>query len=71
MDTGIRFMFKNEKNDELRLTFELINKHPESLKSITEEMYPYIRERGDELYNDKELCKETISKSLHYERIHT
>ena len=61
MDTGIRYMFKNEKNEELKYCYELISKHPESLKSITEEMDPYIRERGDELYNNKELAKDTIS----------
>jgi hypothetical protein len=64
MDTGIRLMFKNEKSDELKGAYELISKHPESLKAITDEMDPYIRERGDELYNDKELSRDTISKTI-------
>lgn len=57
-------MFKNEKNDELKSAYELISKHSDSLKSITDEMDPYIRERGDELYNDKELSRDTISKTI-------
>lgn len=64
-------MFKNEKNDELKSAFQLISKHPDSLKSITEEMDPYIRERGDELYNDKELCKDTVSKNLLMVRVYS
>ena len=64
-------MFKNEKNEELKLTFELISKHPDSFKSITEEMDPYIRERGEELYNNKELCKDTISKNKFNYRIYS
>lgn len=71
MDTGIRSMFKNEKNDELKLAYELISKHPDSLKSITEEMDPYIRERGDELFNDKELSRDTISIKDNYYRVYS
>lgn len=71
MDTGIRSMFKNEKNDELKLAYELISKHPDSLKSITEEMDPYIRERGDELFNDKELSRDTISIKDNYFRVYS
>jgi len=58
METGIRFMFVNKKDTELQESYRLISKHPESLKSITEEFDPYIRERGDELYNNKELSKD-------------
>ena len=58
METGIRYMFVNKKDLELQEAYRLISKLPESLKSITEEFDPYIRERGDELYNNKELARD-------------
>jgi hypothetical protein len=60
METGIRFMFVNKKDTELKEAFNLIIKYPESLKAITEEMDPFIRERGDELYNNKDLAKDPV-----------
>jgi hypothetical protein len=62
METGIRNMFNNKKLTELKEAYQLICKHPESLKNITDEMDPFIRERGDELYNNKDLAKDPISK---------
>jgi hypothetical protein len=64
MDTGIRNMFNNKKLNELREAYQLICKHPESLKNITDEMDPFIRERGEDLYNNKELSRDTISNYL-------
>jgi cullin-4 len=60
METGIRFMFINKKDLELKEAFRLISKNLESLKAITEEMDPFIRERGDELYNNKDLSKDPV-----------
>jgi hypothetical protein len=57
MDTGIRYMFVNKKDNDVKEAFRLISKYPDSLKSITEELDPFIRERGDELYNNKEISK--------------
>jgi hypothetical protein len=64
METGIRYMFNNKKDNELKESFRLISKHSDSLKSITDEMDPYIRERGDGLYNNKELSKDPTSKFI-------
>lgn len=62
MDTGIRYMFINKKDSDLKESFRLISKFPESLKFMTDEMDPFIRERGDELYNNKDLAKDPVSK---------
>ena len=64
MDTGIRFMLVHEKIEDLTRVFELFSKSPETLKIITEELDPYIKEKGEELFNNKELSKDTISKLL-------
>jgi hypothetical protein len=64
MDSGIRFMLINERIDELSLTYELFIKSPETLRVITDELDPYIKERGEELFNNKEISKDTISKSI-------
>ena len=63
MDTGIKSMFLNEKIDDLACIFELFSKSPETLKTITDELDPYIREKGEELFNNKELSKDTISNN--------
>jgi hypothetical protein len=62
MDTGVRYMFINKKDSDLKECFRLISKAPESLKFMTDEMDPFIRERGDELYNNKDLAKDPVSK---------
>jgi hypothetical protein len=71
MDTGIRNMFNNKKLNELKDAYMLISKHPESLKNITDEMDPFIRERGEELFNNKELSRDTISKINLTQRVYT
>lgn len=62
MDTGISQMFKNKKESELKDVFELFCKHPESFKTITEIMSPYIKERGETIYNNKDLARDPTSK---------
>ncbi len=62
METGIRYMFNNKKLNELKEAYKLISNSPESLKNITDELDPFIRERGDELYNNKEIARDPISK---------
>ena len=72
MDTGVRFMFKNKKDGELAETFTLFKKSPDSFKSITDHMDPYIRERGDEIYNNKDIAKDPTSiYNITYYRIRT
>jgi hypothetical protein len=60
MDTGIPFMLKNKKDEEIKEAYTLISRFPDSLKVISEVFDPYIRERGDELYKDKELTKDPL-----------
>jgi hypothetical protein len=64
MDTGIRYMFNNKKIYELKEAYKLIINSPESLKNITDELDPFIRERGDELYNNKEIARDPISINI-------
>ena len=54
-------MFENKKENELRDMYVLILNHTESLKNITQEMEPFIKERGEALFNDKNLAKDPIS----------
>ena len=61
MDTGIRYMFNNKKLNELKEAFRLIIKNPDSIKNITDELDPYIRDKGEELYNNKEIAKDPTS----------
>lgn len=58
METGIKYMFQNKKNDELKKAYILLKKHPESDKIITEHFGPYIRQRGADLSSNKELLKD-------------
>lgn len=55
-------MFNNKKETELKEVYTLILNNPDSLKNITNEMDPFIRERGEALFNDKNLSKDPISK---------
>ena len=54
-------MFNNKKQQELKDVYTLILNHPDSLKYITMEMDPFIRERGESLFADKVLAKDPIS----------
>jgi hypothetical protein len=60
MDTGIGYMFNNKKDTALKEAFRLISKHSDSLKSITDEMEPFIKKRGEELYSNKDLAKDPV-----------
>jgi hypothetical protein len=58
MDTGIPYMFKNRKNEELKKAYQLFKLFPESLKVITEAFIPYIKQRGEEITENKEISKD-------------
>ena len=58
MDTGISYMFTNKRNDELTKAYDLISLFPESLKVITSAFQPYIRKRGEEINQNKEISKD-------------
>lgn len=60
METGFRYMLKNKKDDEIKCAYDLISRVENCKKSITEKFEPYIRERGDELYKNKDLMKDPL-----------
>ena len=58
MDTGISYMFTNKRNDELKKAYDLISLYPDSLRVITTAFQPYIRKRGEEINQNKEISKD-------------
>ncbi len=58
MGTGIPYMFTTKRNEELTKTFKLFKLYPESLTVITEDFQPYIKKRGDEISQNKEISKD-------------
>ena len=58
MDTGIPYMFTNKRNEELTKTFQLFKLFPKSLDVITAAFQPYIRKRGEEINENKEVTKD-------------
>jgi hypothetical protein len=57
-ETGIKFMLNNRKDQELKEIYQLVSKEPTSLKSITDELDPYIREKGEELNQNKDISRD-------------
>lgn len=57
-------MLLNEKLEDLLLVYNLFSLVPESLKTIASEVESFIKLKGEELYTNKELSKETLSKTL-------
>ena len=58
MDTGIPYMFNTKRNEELKNTFQLFKYHPQSLDVITGAFVPYIRKRGEDINQNKEITKD-------------
>ncbi len=58
MDTGIPYMFTNKRKEELKKAYDLISLYPDSLKVITDAFLPYIRKRGEEISQNKEISKD-------------
>ena len=58
MDTGIPYMFKTKRNDELKKTFQLFKFWEQSLNVITNAFMPYIKKRGEEINQNKEITKD-------------
>ena len=58
MDTGIPYMFLNKRNEELKKAYQLINNYPKSLSVIASAFQPYIKKRGEEINNNKEISKD-------------
>ena len=57
MNTGISYMFKNKRNDELTKAFQLFKLCPKSLDVIIEEFQSYIINRVKEINENKEPKK--------------
>jgi cullin 3 len=58
MDTGIPYMFNTKRNEELKKTFQLFKLYPASLEVITDAFQPYIKRRGEEIHQNKEITKD-------------
>ena len=58
MDTGIPYMFTTKRNEELKNTFQLFKYYPQSLEVITAAFIPYIRKRGEDINQNKEVTKD-------------
>ena len=58
MDTGIPYMFKTKRIDELKKTYILFKKYPKSLEEITKAFTPYIKKRGEDINENKEVTKD-------------
>ena len=58
MDTGIPYMFATKRNDELKKTFQLFKLWEQSLNVITTAFMPYIKKRGEEINQNKEITKD-------------
>ena len=58
MDTGVKNMLETKNNIQLKNLYKLFKLYPDSLKEITDEFLPYIKARGNNLYNNKELAKD-------------
>lgn len=64
MESGITFMFKNKKESELKDTYLLFCRNVDTFKTITDIMNPYIKDRGEVIYNNKDLARDPTSKKF-------
>ena len=58
MDTGIKNMLETKNDIQLTNLYKLFKLYPESLLEITDEFQPYIKRRGNAIYENKELSKD-------------
>ena len=58
METGIPYMFNTKRNEELKKAFKLFKLYPDSLSVITNAFDSYIRRRGSEIQQNKEITKD-------------
>jgi len=62
MDTGISVMFKNKEVAQLNDVYRLFSRNVDAFRTISDIMGPYIKERGEVIYNNKELARDPTSK---------
>ena len=58
MDTGINKMLETKNDAQLTKLYKLFKLYPKSLTEITEKFQPYIKKRGNAIYENKELSKD-------------
>ena len=58
MDTGIPYMFNTKRTEELKKTFQLFKLWEKSLEVITGAFMPYIKRRGEEINENKDVTKD-------------
>ncbi len=62
MDSGVNYMLKECKYDDLTNLYCLFSKSSNGAKKISEKITPYIKERGESIYLNKDLAKDPTSK---------
>ena len=67
MDYGINYMLKEGKYNDLTNIYRLFSKSSNGAKIISEKITPYIKQRGEAIYQNKDLAKDPTSK--HYSNI--
>lgn len=58
METGFPCMFKNKKVNEIKDSYKLLYRERESLQYLSTAFDIYVRERGNELYKQKDIMKD-------------
>ena len=58
LDTSFSYMFTNKRNEELKKAYDLISLCPESLNVITTAFKPYIKKRGEEISQNREVSRD-------------
>ena len=58
MDTGFSYMFATKRNDELIKAYQLIKLDNISYKHIINAFKPYIKKRGEEISENKEISRD-------------
>jgi len=61
MQTGIEHMIETRKDRDLALAFKLIVKNEASVKKVSDRLEPYIKKKGEQLYNNENLKKDPKS----------
>ena len=63
MESGIAAMLAAEKIDELKACHRLFSRSQDSLKVLSDEVEGFFKGKGEKLFEDKELTKDTLSKN--------
>lgn len=58
MDSGIKFMFSNDKKNDLKNVYDLYIRYPTALNPLMKEMKSFIVTKGEEIYKNQEIAKD-------------